>query len=464
VWPPHLATCDSSTRSDTTRVARHHQALSLTHTLCFEQNAPIAKCRVTAAWKSRGWIADTLYITPHFNKPQGDQGSSGVGDMPGSAGEAALPTAGVHDGSAGRIGSAGNMEGDAGNGGGRGAAATAARYIDGTPVGMSQASVRAYRSAFTAEGSHGVDEQVRSIGTTQTTFADVKDKFVYPFNQSRLSRKQRRRQHRRTNRMARAGAATVGAGRESWTAPAAPLPGGLGATRPSTTDVQPRRRSRRGRRGAGGRDDAEVTRARIRSQELVEEADRIAESLLTPLDVTPKALAVIQKDLVRAFPFQKLGSRLRRDAGANDVGRGKDGADGGASGLGVDPGMDGPVGIGGGGAGGVATGDGMVNGDGVLARNRAAVEQLLTSLPVTRLIGLVCHYTYWHVMRAKVTPKSQHLPKKVRYCRWAATTVCFAHSRRHCRKPMACTQQFCQVSRSMTFTCDPWRKESRVCF
>lgn len=39
------------------------------------------------------------------------------------------------------------------------------------------------------------------------------------------------------------------------------------------------------------------------------------------------------------------------------------------------------------------------------------MEDLVASLPVTRLIGLTCHYTYWFVMRAKVGPVT--LPMEV---------------------------------------------------
>ena len=41
-----------------------------------EQQMPIEKCRVTAAWKSRGWLADYLYVTPHWAAKSGDVGAA----------------------------------------------------------------------------------------------------------------------------------------------------------------------------------------------------------------------------------------------------------------------------------------------------------------------------------------------------------------------------------------------------
>ena len=37
---------------------------------------PIEQCRVTAAWKSRGWLADFLYITPHEGEKVKENGQS----------------------------------------------------------------------------------------------------------------------------------------------------------------------------------------------------------------------------------------------------------------------------------------------------------------------------------------------------------------------------------------------------
>ena len=189
----------------------------------------------------------------------------------------------------------------------------------------------------------------------------------------------------------------------------------------------------------------------MRAQELVDEADRIAASLETALDVTPKALGVVQMDLVRAFPFHKLGRHLAAgavaDAGgpAGDAGlpaakrHGKSGGSGVAA-----PGASAGNGNGAADSGGAVSGGPLGSGAGAGlpqrrrggqdrrqrggtahgamhlslgardAGDRAVVEEFLTSLPVTRLIGLVCHYTYWHIMRAKVTPPQQHLPKQVR--------------------------------------------------
>jgi hypothetical protein len=46
---------------ETIGVAPTPETLKMVH-----KNLPISKCRVTAAWKSRGWHADNLYITPHI--------------------------------------------------------------------------------------------------------------------------------------------------------------------------------------------------------------------------------------------------------------------------------------------------------------------------------------------------------------------------------------------------------------
>ena len=37
-------------------------------------NIPLSKCHVNAAWRSRGWLADRLYVNPHH------QGDGGLGD------------------------------------------------------------------------------------------------------------------------------------------------------------------------------------------------------------------------------------------------------------------------------------------------------------------------------------------------------------------------------------------------
>ena len=40
-----------------------------------EKEMPIDKCRVTAAWKSRGWLADYLYVTPKWATKGGSAAS-----------------------------------------------------------------------------------------------------------------------------------------------------------------------------------------------------------------------------------------------------------------------------------------------------------------------------------------------------------------------------------------------------
>ena len=63
-----------------------------------------------------------------------------------------------------------------------------------------------------------------------------------------------------------------------------------------------------GRSSGGGRGDP--MRAKMRSRELIEEHKRIAQQLSKPLDVTPKAISVVQK--VRRDRSEAAKSHKRR--------------------------------------------------------------------------------------------------------------------------------------------------------
>lgn len=253
--------------------------------------APIDQCRVTAAWKSRGWVADTLYVTPHFQKP---------------ATPAATPTAGTA------------------------AAANAAAAAVG----------EADMHPFARKQDDQPEDMPRVMGHTQTTFNSMKDKYLYPFNAKEPSAG------------APAGASFHSAGAAGTRGSVSSPPYGqvddrFDSGRPgyvySGTSIA---EQRTGDDEPSKLEDPERFRQKIRYQELRDENDKIAQELSRPLDVTPKSISVIQKDFVRAFPFE----RLRRV---------------------------------------------------VTAPEKAKLSTLLTSLPLTRIIGLVAHFLYWHVMRAK---------------------------------------------------------------
>jgi hypothetical protein len=122
-------------------VAASPDAARLVH-----ENAPVEAARISAAWKSRGWLSNTLFVSPHWAPPEGERRRAADAlDAAVSASDAAVVRA-------------------------------AAEKAAAEAVAVAPRAARAAASAALA-----TIDVPHALGGMEATFRDIIEKFVRPF-------------------------------------------------------------------------------------------------------------------------------------------------------------------------------------------------------------------------------------------------------------------------------------------